>query len=56
MIYSCEEDEGVSFEELKKKYNLIYTKWIDLVDINKALKRIYKKFRIEKSLEKRNYD
>lgn len=37
--YSDEKDEKVTFDELQDKYNLIYTMWIMIVEINKELKK-----------------
>lgn len=36
-IYNDEDDEEVTFEELQDKYNLMYTKWVELAEINKML-------------------
>lgn len=56
-LYGDEEDEKLLFEELQEKYNLMYTKWIDLVKINKALKKNLEEVQDQKeSLEIRNYE
>lgn len=38
-IYSDEDDEEVIFEELQDKYNLMYTKRVELTEINKMFKK-----------------
>lgn len=44
----------MSYEELQEKYNLMYTKWVDLVEINKDLKKSLQEVQDQKdSLEKK---
>lgn len=45
-----EDDEEVTFDELQDKYNLMYTKWAVLVEINKMLKKDLQEFKNKKSL------
>ncbi|KAI5663065.1 hypothetical protein M9H77_22388 [Catharanthus roseus] len=53
-IYS---DQEVSYEELQDKYNLLYTKWVGLVELHQNLKDSLKKIQEQKDvLEERNYE
>lgn len=55
--FSNEDDEKVMFGELKEKYNLMYAKWVKLLEINKAFKKDLQDVPKQKeSLEQRNYE
>lgn len=56
-IYNNEEDVAVIFQELRDKYSPMYTKWVELSQINKSLKKDLQDVQTQnESLEYRNYE
>lgn len=47
----------MSYEDLQDKYDMMYTKWTDLVEINKELKKSLQVIQDQKeAFKKRNYE
>lgn len=56
-IYNDKEDKEVSLDELQEMYNLIYTKWVYLVNISKTFKKDLRDVQTQnESLEQRNHE
>lgn len=50
-------EEEISYEKLQENYNLMYTKWIDLVAIGNTLKKdLQNALKQKEVLEQRNQD